>query len=776
MKKVVLITLILITMLATFVKAYATSFPDISKNSYLEESVDVLSSYGIMQGYPDGTFKPDKVVTRAEMAKIVTVAAGFYEYSKNMTSIYEDMDGHWAESYVELANVLNIVKGTSATTYSPDRFIKFPEAYTMIIRLLGYSDESLPGEWPPNYFEKATELNLFENIDTSVEFATRKDISIMLYNALNCNIVKVKENNTIVNTNKNLLSTFGKKETKEVTSKDLVIESFDFTNYMFNKWDFYYNNAGDIVAVTNPRYNEFSGIVTSLLTNRVIFVTDDYGNVRAFQLADIPIIINGKKDSIDNLSNSRIKVVYEDSSYNGDVVGIIAYKKTDVKVIEKTDLYTQGSKTFAGKYLPTDSNYDLNLNKLHIYGAVASLEEIKINDVIYFYETTESNKVTALTMYVYRKQASGVITKVENVNNFTYYTVNSVSYKTGEQFIYTEKISVNDNVELILDKDNNLIKINILDYGKLPSTYGIVTSSANSINGSSIAKILDEYGVLKTYSLADNSSVVNVYESDSNLYKQTFLRKNDLVKFDPESNGPVKVINYMKSKYIASNYNNQTRTLSNENWISKETFIVYESNGKYQLLEPDQLDTYLEGKAVVNYNGHIEALYLNKGIKTSSYVTITPEVVLSYNGTIYGIIKNVTKVDNSTSNVQFFNNSNVFSISSSSTAGMKISSVLNCYAKAVIVNGVITSIDKVAPETEKIKITQIYSNQMLIDNITYMEYSSNVIVYNCTTDALGTITNFKPGTKYDIKAGSTAQLYDLYGSFDGVIDVILVFN
>ncbi|MFA9424235.1 MAG: S-layer homology domain-containing protein, partial [Sedimentibacter sp.] len=222
MKKIVLIILIL--MLAATSNVYATSFPDISQNSYLEESVGVLSSYGIMQGYPDGTFKPDKIVTRAEMAKIVTVAAGFYEYSQNMTSVYSDMKGHWAESYVELANVLNIVKGTTESTYAPDKFIKFAEAYTMIIRLLGYSDESLPGEWPPNYFEKAKELNLFVNVDTSVEFATRKDISMMLYNALSCDLVKVKENNTVYSTNKTLLSIFGKKETKEVTSSDLKIE------------------------------------------------------------------------------------------------------------------------------------------------------------------------------------------------------------------------------------------------------------------------------------------------------------------------------------------------------------------------------------------------------------------------------------------------------------------------------------------------------------------------------------------------------------------------
>ena len=776
MKKILSIILIIILILGVFANAYAASFPDMSKDYVLEEAVGLLQSYGVIQGYPDGTFKPDKSVTRAEMAKIVTVAAGWSEYSKNMTSVYEDMHGHWAESYVELANVLNIVKGISPTTYGPDNLIKFEEAYTMIIRLLGYSDESLPGAWPKNYYVKATELNLFENVDKSKEFASRRDITVMLFNALDLNMVKLRENNGVYSTGKTLMSLLGKKETKEIALNDLKTENFDYTDYLFNKWDVYYNNSGKTVYVTNPRYNEFIGTVTSLLTNRVIFVTDDYGNVRAFKLPDISIVINGKRGSFSNLENSKVKVVYEDDSFNGDVIGIIAFKKTDVKVIEREDLYQEGSKTFAGKSLPSTSNNEINYNKLHINGDASFLEEIKTDDVVYFYETNESDRITALTLDVVRKQTSGIVTETQKINNVTYYTVNNISYKTGEDFKYTETASVNDKVNLILDKNNNIIQIDILNYGKFPSTMGIVISSSNSTTGNAAAKILDEYGKLDTYSLADNSSVVSVTESGSNLLKQTSLKKNDFVKFDPVSNGNVKVINYMPSRYISSNYNSQTHTLSNGYWISPDTYIVYENDSKYQLLETSQLDSYLEGKAVIGYKGHIEALYLNKGIKSTSYVTVTPETPQSYNGIIFSIIKGVTKIDDATSHVQFYNNSNVFSVSNSSTAGTKISSVLNSYVKADVVNGIITNIEKVTPETEKIKITQVYSNQLLIDGITYMEYSSNAAVYNCTTDASGSVTSFKAGSRSDIKAGSTAQLYDLYGGFDGIIDVILIFN
>ena len=773
MKKTLLLMIILI-FAASFTNLYAVDFPDVKRDFYLEEAIDVLSGYEVISGYPDKTFKPDRIVTRAEMAKMVTVAAGLHEYSKNMTSVYEDMQGHWAESYVELADVLGIVKGITPSIYGPDNLIKFEEAYTMILRLLGYTDESLIGNWPSNYHEKAVELNLFENINANVEFASRRDITIMLFNALDMNLVTVRENNTINTTNKTLISKLGKMETREVSIRDLNIDNFDYTDYLFNKWDIYYDNYGAVIHLNNPQYNEFTGTVTSLLSNRVIFVTDDYGNVRVFQVPDIPIVINGERGSFNNLNESKVKIVYEEDSFKGEVLGIIAYKATDVIVVERDDLYKEGSRQFADKQLPLTGS-EINYKKLHIYGDAGSLEDIKVNDVVYFYETRDEEN-PSLSLNVLRSQVEGIVTSVQNARDNTFYTLNNISYMTGKDYIFTEKASVNDSVTLILDKNNNIIKLNINSYGKRPSTYGIVISSSSSVTGYASARILDEVGGLRTYYLADNSNVVRVQENDSGVFKQSLIGSNDLVMFDPVSSGTVKIINLMPDRSIASSYNTQTQTLDNGFYISSDTFIVYRNNGQYQLLVPSQLNGYLEGRAVVNYSGHIDAIYLTKGIKETDAVTVTPDTQQNYNGTIYGVIKGVTKVDDTTSHVQFFNNSSVFSLSNSSAAGKSISLMRNSYVRAVIVNGVVSSIEKVTAETSKINISQIYSNQMLIDNITYMEYASDLKVFICALDSSGNISSFSEGNISDIKAGSTAQLYDIYGGFDGVIDVVLIYK
>jgi hypothetical protein len=764
-------------MISAAVPAYAESFSDISEEPVLEHAVDILSSYKIMDGYPGGIFKPDKIVTRAEMAKIITVASGYYEYSKSMTTSYEDMQGHWAESYVELAQSLNIVKGVSKTKFGPDYFIKFTEAYTMILRMLGYTDEALGGDWPINYYNKAVELNLFEGMENPGEFATRRDISIMIYNALKLNLVKTRDDNSIYKTDKTLLSLVGSMETKEITMDYLKDESFDYSSYVFNKWDIYYDKSKNIVKVDNPRYKSFKGTVTSILSNRVIFAADNNGNIKVFRFTSTPIVFNGAVGYYNSLLNSKVNIVYSDESGEIYAKGVVATKPTQIILADRLNMYRSGSTEYLGQELPTKEDGSVNYERIHVFGDASSLYEIKDDDLIYIYETNEYTK-SVVYFEVLRSQVHGIVTGSETANYVSYVTVNGTAYTTGQNYLYTEPASVNDEVNLILDKNNHIAKINILNYGKAPSTFGVVMTSSSGINANPSVKILNEYGNVKTYELAENSGVVSatVNGSNSNVLYSTSLGKNDIVMFDPVSSGTLKIIDYMKPTYYTGNYYSSSGTLSNGFKITDDTFIVYESGGKYRLLQPIELDSYITGNIVVNYYGHVDAMLITNGIKTNSYVTPTENVSQSFSGTVYSMIRSINKIDDTTSQVEFFNNSNVFSVSNSSSAGKQIVYLKNSFVKAAITNGNIAGISSVAAETGKIKITAVYSNQLQIDGITYMEYSSGVKIYHCGFDSAGNVSGFTAGSLSDIKAGSYAQLYDIYGSFDGIVDVVILYN
>lgn len=115
--------------------AYMTSdcsFTDVKAGSWYTNAVATLENIGILGGYPDGTFKPNNSITRAEMAKII---AKFAKLDSG-TKTFSDISGHWARKYVELAAGNDWIKGYSDGTFRPNNNITRAETFTMINRVL----------------------------------------------------------------------------------------------------------------------------------------------------------------------------------------------------------------------------------------------------------------------------------------------------------------------------------------------------------------------------------------------------------------------------------------------------------------------------------------------------------------------------------------------------------------------------------------------------------------------------------------------------------------
>jgi hypothetical protein len=149
MRKVLSFVLVLSLVLGSFGMAFAAPLSDIAgENS--EEAVNVLTELGVVSGYPDGTYKPDNIVTRAEMAVIVVRALGLADYATG-TSSFSDMGGHWSNPYVAYATSLGIIAGYPDGTFRPDKTVSYDEAATMLVAALGYNADSLVGTWPANF-------------------------------------------------------------------------------------------------------------------------------------------------------------------------------------------------------------------------------------------------------------------------------------------------------------------------------------------------------------------------------------------------------------------------------------------------------------------------------------------------------------------------------------------------------------------------------------------------------------------------------------------------
>jgi len=157
------------------------------QNTRYEKAVSALNSLGILNGYPDGTFKPENSVTRAEFATIATKLAKL-KLSGNESSAFSDVtEEHWAKSYINACSKNNFVSGYPDGTFKPGNNVKYSEAMTILLNVLGYKDAVNNGVlgWPNNYFMKAVDLGICgagEYSDISLP-ATRGDVAILTYNA-----------------------------------------------------------------------------------------------------------------------------------------------------------------------------------------------------------------------------------------------------------------------------------------------------------------------------------------------------------------------------------------------------------------------------------------------------------------------------------------------------------------------------------------------------------------------------------------------------------------
>lgn len=157
-----------------------------------EKAVHLLSSLNIMRGYPDGDFIPTESITRAEFSTVITRLLGG-AWTANTRTFVDVTPEHWAYKDIETVAKLGIVSGVSEGVFSPDTPITTPQVIKMLVSVLGYKDlAENKGGYPYGYMEVANQLGLYKN--TSIENSetiSRGDIAILVYNALECDILKL---------------------------------------------------------------------------------------------------------------------------------------------------------------------------------------------------------------------------------------------------------------------------------------------------------------------------------------------------------------------------------------------------------------------------------------------------------------------------------------------------------------------------------------------------------------------------------------------------------
>lgn len=109
------------------------AYSDVPDTAWYSTAVSTLSKMGVISGYPDGTFRPNAPITRAEFAAMI---ARFDETAKSADTPFTDISGHWAENAIGKAYGNGWVEGSSKTVFSPESNLTRAETATLLNRVL----------------------------------------------------------------------------------------------------------------------------------------------------------------------------------------------------------------------------------------------------------------------------------------------------------------------------------------------------------------------------------------------------------------------------------------------------------------------------------------------------------------------------------------------------------------------------------------------------------------------------------------------------------------
>lgn len=202
MKKTKKALILIITLTVTLISVTGMAFAEIdysqwnSQSAYpsdvvgtpLFSAVKFLIDKKVLTGYPDGMFKPENNITRAEVAVAVTKMtnrtgdlAAMAEKNK-----FSDLTGYgWAKGYINAMVDAGVIKGITPTTYAPAKNITYAELITMLIRTKGGAASELESysTWPDNYIQYALTYNLLGDVVITNwnAPATRGDTAKLMY-------------------------------------------------------------------------------------------------------------------------------------------------------------------------------------------------------------------------------------------------------------------------------------------------------------------------------------------------------------------------------------------------------------------------------------------------------------------------------------------------------------------------------------------------------------------------------------------------------------------
>ncbi len=494
----------------------AAEFPDIEDHKYAS-SIEKLATLEVIEGYPDGTFKPDDLVKRSEFAKMIVIMLGLEETAElfeDVATVFPDVPGtHWASGYITVAHSLGIINGYPDGTFKPEKDITYHEALKMILTAMGYLEEGFKTvNWPVTWVMKAAEVK----IDTGVPYLgdlaiTRAQVAKLLDNSLTKPHVVVKAEG-------------GFSETKEPTVTFLSKMGVDeLRGMVVDSPELWTNTTGKIkVGTKSFEYEDYEGLLghrvkvwhkDSAIIDLVDLSTEE--EVDADDYAEIVGDLEPDEDSLEAFVNYTKTAWVEGADfevveYNGipDELAIedadeivVVYDEKDDPIAVKALIYTVD--TIDGIHKDNMAIYvdagrlALKDAEVEYKGIASKFEDLETGQKIYYiyYKGSTTPKIAARAIIEVAGEA--VIGVLEEVaynasGNVISLVVDGKTYSAIKGGIDDVGAFIGMKVELYLDRDGKVFKVKQIDVPLKDRFVGLITGKSKDKDGSYVTIFTEE--------------------------------------------------------------------------------------------------------------------------------------------------------------------------------------------------------------------------------------------------------------------------------------------
>ena len=339
----------------------------------------LLDSLGIMQGDGNGNYNLDAYVTREEMAKIAVNSSSFKDQTAvgMKVSPFNDIDPHrWSAAYILNGTQNGLFNGYLDGSFKPYDMVKYEEAVTMMLKVLGYTDENFGISYPYGQVNYAKNIDLTENVNSDYGcWMTRSQIARMVYNALNAN---TKQGTKLISVfdadfveDAIIISVSNENKANTNSGKYTLYDGFN-QDYIGLQGDMVIRNQKDLLCFVPSEAPMDKYAIYSLLSNAVVGYKNGsmsqisvdssttcyngtqastYGAVKAnMQMGDI---LRVKYDS-----NGRVDyLIYEEGTVEGPIKVTGSDMVSNYIKNESTQVMRDGNKVTAAAVMANDVIY-----------------------------------------------------------------------------------------------------------------------------------------------------------------------------------------------------------------------------------------------------------------------------------------------------------------------------------------------------------------------------------------------------------------------------------